>query len=323
MNKKGFTLVELLAVIAILAILVIVALPNVLSMYRDARKNTFTNEVSSVLRSARQQYLVDGGVACEYTNADGYTNNLKYFVKLDGNGNVIELQATNGTYQYNKKGTIEIINSSDVVDVNDLDDNEKLVVTGTSNTNVKQLFFYSNHIRDNETIPFGVQTYNSYQDVINSIGHPFFAKNEYENYRLESKTIWCLIDPEYGNSCDDIEPFYYDTEEACNHFAQNGITCQSRTISVPSGDLVSSYVGFVKNGNVYYLKSNDRSSSAYDANKAILEEIFGSSNCREYNSCGKSFNCSDSSLNIHVNPIGGVSVSDYDANIHLGDSYVC
>ena len=77
MNKKGFTLVELLAVIAILAILVIVALPNVLSMYRDARKNTFSNEISSVLRSARQQYLVDGGVAREYTNADGYTNNLK------------------------------------------------------------------------------------------------------------------------------------------------------------------------------------------------------------------------------------------------------
>ena len=41
MNKKGFTLVELLAVIAILAILVIIALPNVLELYRTARKNTF------------------------------------------------------------------------------------------------------------------------------------------------------------------------------------------------------------------------------------------------------------------------------------------
>ena len=32
--KKGFTLVELLAVIAILAILVIIALPNVINMYK-------------------------------------------------------------------------------------------------------------------------------------------------------------------------------------------------------------------------------------------------------------------------------------------------
>lgn len=37
-NKKGFTLVELLAVIAILAILVILAIPNVMSMYIDAKK---------------------------------------------------------------------------------------------------------------------------------------------------------------------------------------------------------------------------------------------------------------------------------------------
>ena len=38
-NRKGFTLVELLAVIAILAILVIIALPNVLNMYKKANLN--------------------------------------------------------------------------------------------------------------------------------------------------------------------------------------------------------------------------------------------------------------------------------------------
>ena len=37
-SSKGFTLVELLAVIAILAILVILAIPNVMSMYIDAKK---------------------------------------------------------------------------------------------------------------------------------------------------------------------------------------------------------------------------------------------------------------------------------------------
>ena len=38
MSKKGFTLVELLAVIAILAILVIIALPNILKMFNNAKK---------------------------------------------------------------------------------------------------------------------------------------------------------------------------------------------------------------------------------------------------------------------------------------------
>ena len=41
MKNKGFTLVELLAVIAILAILVIIALPNVLKMFNDSKKNAF------------------------------------------------------------------------------------------------------------------------------------------------------------------------------------------------------------------------------------------------------------------------------------------
>ena len=57
MNKKGFTLVELLAVIAILAILVIIALPNVLSMYNEARKNTFVTES---IQNTLKMYLIIG-----------------------------------------------------------------------------------------------------------------------------------------------------------------------------------------------------------------------------------------------------------------------
>ena len=43
--KKGFTLVELLAVIAILAILVIIALPNIMGMFNSAKKKSFLNEI--------------------------------------------------------------------------------------------------------------------------------------------------------------------------------------------------------------------------------------------------------------------------------------
>ena len=62
-SKRGFTLVELLAVIAILAILVIMALPAVLRMFNQARIDTFGNEINTILRTARQQYLLDGGNA--------------------------------------------------------------------------------------------------------------------------------------------------------------------------------------------------------------------------------------------------------------------
>ena len=57
MNKKGFTLVELLAVIAILAILVIIALPNVLKMFNDAKKNSFLTETKIVYSEVSRKYI--------------------------------------------------------------------------------------------------------------------------------------------------------------------------------------------------------------------------------------------------------------------------
>ena len=59
MKKNGFTLVELLAVIAILAILVIIALPNIMSMFGDARKNSFTTELKEIYKVAQQQWISD------------------------------------------------------------------------------------------------------------------------------------------------------------------------------------------------------------------------------------------------------------------------
>ena len=57
MKNKGFTLVELLAVIAILAILVIIALPNVLKMYNQSKKNIFLTEVKSALNESTNKYI--------------------------------------------------------------------------------------------------------------------------------------------------------------------------------------------------------------------------------------------------------------------------
>ena len=59
MKKKGFTLVELLAVIAILDILVIIALPNVLSIFNSAKKSTFVTEVQSIYKQAQTDFIND------------------------------------------------------------------------------------------------------------------------------------------------------------------------------------------------------------------------------------------------------------------------
>ena len=59
-NRKGFTLVELLAVIAILAILVIIALPNVINLFNNAKRNAFETQVRKVAQVSKQKLFVSG-----------------------------------------------------------------------------------------------------------------------------------------------------------------------------------------------------------------------------------------------------------------------
>ena len=57
MKNKGFTLVELLAVIAILAILVIIAIPNVLKMFNDSKKNAFMVQARKTASVAQEHTI--------------------------------------------------------------------------------------------------------------------------------------------------------------------------------------------------------------------------------------------------------------------------
>ena len=131
MKKKGFTLVELLAVIAILAILVIVALPNVMGMFNSAKLSSFETELKNILGAAQQQYMQDqismlGGsnnISVLYsrvaplTKADTSTSGgvkcgdnkevdlqgreiLKYVIVFNQSGKVTRFVANDGTFQY-------------------------------------------------------------------------------------------------------------------------------------------------------------------------------------------------------------------------------
>ncbi len=108
MKKKGFTLVELLAVIAILAILVIIALPNVLSMFRDAKKNSFQEEARKLFQTAETAYI-NGALGSELTtcfsgtegekNLDLTGRHLDYLVRFSADGKITDFQVTDGSYK--------------------------------------------------------------------------------------------------------------------------------------------------------------------------------------------------------------------------------
>ncbi len=56
MNKRGFTLVELLAVIVVLAIIILLAMPRVIGIMENAKVNSFAAEASEITKVARTAY---------------------------------------------------------------------------------------------------------------------------------------------------------------------------------------------------------------------------------------------------------------------------
>ena len=106
MKNKGFTLVELLAVIAILAILVIIALPNVLKMFNDSKKNSFLTEAKTVYSEVSKKYISESmkGNKLTYVSSEDNTKldmtgkKLQYCVLLNADGSVKSMKVSNGEW---------------------------------------------------------------------------------------------------------------------------------------------------------------------------------------------------------------------------------
>ena len=117
MKKKGFTLVELLAVIAILAILVIIALPNVINMFNNAKKSSFLTEAKSVFSESNKKFLSDSisssssnGIYCRSKTdsinpLDLSGRKINYYIKTDSSGNVNAVVVWDEERYVAKKGT--------------------------------------------------------------------------------------------------------------------------------------------------------------------------------------------------------------------------
>ena len=57
MNKKGFTLIEILAVIVILGLLMVLVIPKVNSVINDSKKNVTLNSVKSLVKGFNEYYV--------------------------------------------------------------------------------------------------------------------------------------------------------------------------------------------------------------------------------------------------------------------------
>ena len=104
MKNNGFTLVELLAVIAILAILVIIALPNVLKMFNDSKKNSFLTEAKTVYSEVSKKYISESmkGNKLTYVSSEDDIKSMKvsngeWIAELPSGKKITDLNASNVT----------------------------------------------------------------------------------------------------------------------------------------------------------------------------------------------------------------------------------
>lgn len=142
MEKKGFTLIEVLAVVAILAVLIIIVIPNILQIYRDTRKNSFVTELKEIYKTAKQQWVSN---ALKEPREESYARcsecsirkldlqgrqSIDYYIKLNDKGEVIYYCATDSNHQYLfEDGILSETEITDASLIGDLSRSELIEVT--------------------------------------------------------------------------------------------------------------------------------------------------------------------------------------------------
>ena len=121
-NKKGFTLVELIAVIALLSIIMLLIVPNVANYLNNSKKTLFYDNVVNMFKSATTTFMYQD----DPTNTTFSNNGVKldvdveseyvYTIKVNNYGEVISIDVNNGVYSYNKSSSDinEGLNKSDI-----------------------------------------------------------------------------------------------------------------------------------------------------------------------------------------------------------------
>lgn len=107
LNKKGFTLVELLAVIVVLAIIMVLTIPSVLSSLGTAKQSAFLTYAKKMLNAAQEKYQSDSLIGTPLlcftveSLSDETTSQYHGVVKIDTSSGkpVAKIQMYDASYQ--------------------------------------------------------------------------------------------------------------------------------------------------------------------------------------------------------------------------------
>ena len=111
MNKKGFTLVELLAVIAVIALISMVAIPNIVGLSDGVKKDQMLDDAKKLISMAKYKVSKDYDIR----NSDSYVfyfddlNIIEYITKDPDGGEYIKGTTSDSsavTYTKDENGVV-------------------------------------------------------------------------------------------------------------------------------------------------------------------------------------------------------------------------
>ena len=124
-NKKGFTLVEVLAVIAILMVLVTLSVPRIRTIYDKAKENAFLTEFKNLERQITNKEVIAKmnkkkivAISSEdETSLDLSNKDFKYCIDLNKNGTFSRMQASDGKHyiEANRGDDINSFTSKNII----------------------------------------------------------------------------------------------------------------------------------------------------------------------------------------------------------------
>lgn len=123
MNKKGFTLIEVLAVIAILAALVTLVIPKVIEYYTKSKKEAFIIEVGNLYSETKKEMDASAIRGQKYNGAnsikgpklDLLTSSLEYCIEVK-DGQITSVKAYNKEYYIETNATYNTFKEEVTID---------------------------------------------------------------------------------------------------------------------------------------------------------------------------------------------------------------
>lgn len=112
LNKKGFTLVELLSVIVILSVVVLIATNAVVPMMGQAKKQVLATEANKFMGAAKSLYVKDGAIGTKCYSYEDVINSGLIEKNDEAYTGSFLIEENNGKYSYR----IWLSNGTNMVD---------------------------------------------------------------------------------------------------------------------------------------------------------------------------------------------------------------